>query len=142
MCRYLRGLVTLSIGLMASLPANVRPAGAQEPNSVTAIDIVLEPDATMVEHATAANERLLKEFPKGFALGKTHQPHISCLQRYVKTADLDKVYEAVGKVLAEEKPATWKLKAYKYYFIPWKEIGLAGIVIEPTADLKIGRAHV
>jgi hypothetical protein len=78
---------------------------------------------------------LLKVFPKGFALGKTHQPHISCLQRYVKTADLDKVYEAVGKVLAEEKPTTWKLKAYKYYYIPWKDIGLAGIVIEPTDDL-------
>ena len=63
---------------------------------MTAIDILLEPDATMIKNATAANERLLKTFPKGFALGKTHQPHISCLQRYVKTADLDKVYVAVG----------------------------------------------
>ena len=53
----------------------------------------------------------------------------------MKTADLDKVYEAVGKVLAEEKPASWKLKAYKYYYIPWKDLGLAGIVIEPTDDL-------
>ena len=53
----------------------------------------------------------------------------------MKTADLDKVYEAVGKVLAEEKPTGWKLKAYKYYYIPWKELGLAGIVIEPTDDL-------
>jgi hypothetical protein len=104
-------------------------------NPVTAIDIVLEPDPIMVKHAEAANQRLVKEFPKGFALGKTHHPHISCLQRYVKTADLDKVYEAVGQVLAEEKPTTWKLKAYKYYYIPWKEIGLAGIVIEPTEDL-------
>src|SRR6202008_4849849 len=102
---------------------------------VTAIDILLEPDGTMIGKATAANERLLKAFPKGFALGKTHQPHISTLQRYVKTADLDKVYDAVGKVLAEEKPTAWKLKAYKYYYIPWKDIGLAGIVIEPTDDL-------
>ncbi len=110
-----------------------------EPDAITAIDILLEPDATMVKQAQAANERLLKSFPKGFVLGKTHQPHISCLQRYVKTADLDKVYEAVGKVLATEKPTTWKLKAYKYYYIPGtgalKEIGLAGIVIEPTEDL-------
>jgi hypothetical protein len=108
---------------------------ANDPSPVTTIDILLEPDATMVKHVEAANERLLKQFPKGFALGKTHQPHISCLQRYVKTADLDKVYEAVGKVLAEEKPTAWKLKAYKYYFIPWKDIGLAGIVVEPTDDL-------
>jgi hypothetical protein len=54
-------------------------------------------------------------------LGKTHQPHISCLQRYVRTADLEKVYDAVGKVLAAEKPTTWKLRAYKYYYLPWKE---------------------
>jgi phosphoglycolate phosphatase-like HAD superfamily hydrolase len=108
-------------------------------NPVTAIDILLEPDATMVPHAQAANERLLKEFPKGFALGKSHQPHISCLQRYVRTADLDKVYEAVSKVLATERPTTWKLKASKYYYLPGGNslpgLGLAGIVIEPNDDL-------
>ena len=135
MHRYLTGLAALSISLVASLPGSAQTVGAGEPGSVTAIDILLEPNATMVKKAEAANERLLKVFPKGFALGKSHQPHISCLQRYVKTADLDKVYEAVGKVLAEENPTAWKLKAYKYYYIPWKEIGLAGIVIEPTDDL-------
>ena len=122
---YRTGLAALSISLMVLLPGTTHPAHG-EPDAVTAIDILLEPDATMVKKAEAANERLLKIFPKGFALGKTHQPHISCLQRYVKTADLDKVYEAVGKVLAEEKPTGWKLKAYKYYYIPWKDLGLAG----------------
>jgi hypothetical protein len=131
-------LAALALGIAATLGsalggAEAKAAEAEE--SVTAIDILLEPDATMIKHAEAANERLLKSYPKGFALGKTHQPHISCLQRYVKTADLDKVYEGVGKVLAEEKPTGWKLKAYKYYYIPWKDIGLGGIVIEPTDDL-------
>ena len=135
MQRTLAGLAALSFSLVASLPASAQTVGTGGPDAITAIDIVLEPDATMVKHAEAANERLLKEFPKGFALGKTHHPHISCLQRYVRTADLNEVYEAVAKVLAEEKPTTWKLKAYKYYYIPWKEIGLAGIVIEPTVDL-------
>jgi hypothetical protein len=125
----------LGIGLLASLHGSAQQVKAEDPSAVTAIDIVLEPDATLVQHAEAANARLLKEFPKGFSLGKTHHPHISCLQRYVKTADLDKVYDAVGKVLAEEHPTSWKLKAYKYYYIPWKEIGLAGIVVEPTEDL-------
>ena len=128
-------IVVLCVAAIGSLPGNQPPLRADEPNPVTAIDILLDPDDTMVKQAEAANQRLLKEFPKGFAIGKTHQPHISCLQRYVKTADLDKVYEAVGKVLAEEKPTAWKLKAYKYYYIPWKDIGLAGIVIEPTDDL-------
>ena len=135
MHRYFTGLAALSIGLLVSLPGRAQPVGAGEPGSVTAIDILLDPDATMIQHAVAANERLRKSFPEGFALGNEHQPHISVLQRYVRTADLDKVYDAVGKVLAGEKPTTWKLKAYKYYYIPWKNIGLAGIVIEPTDDL-------
>jgi hypothetical protein len=135
MDRSLNVLAALTVGLLALLLGTAHPLTADEPSSVTAIDIVLEPDATMVKHAEAANERLLKDFPKGFALGETHRPHISCLQRYVKTADLDKVYEAVGKVLAEEKPTACKLTAHKYYYIPWMDIGLAGIVIEPTEDL-------
>ena len=132
---HLKVLAALSIGLLTAALGDSKPLSAAEPSPVTAIDILLEPDQTMVEHAVAANKRLLGVFPKGFALGKTHAPHISTLQRYVNTADLDKIYAAVAKVLAEEKPATWKLKAYKYYYIPWKDIGLAGIVIEPTADL-------
>jgi hypothetical protein len=131
-------LVALVVGLATALgivTVSAESRAAEPENAVTAIDILLEPDATMLKNATAANERLLKSFPKGFALGKSHQPHISCLQRYVKTADLDKVYEAVGKILADEKPAIWKLNAHKYYYLPWKELGLAGIVIEPTDDL-------
>src|SRR5580765_1850596 len=136
MSRSRKILAVPTIGLLALLLGIAQPVTAADaPHPVTAIDILLDPDATMVKHAQAANARLRKEFPKGFVLDATHHPHISCLQRYVKTADLDKVYAAVRKVLAEEKPTTWKLKAYKYYYIPWKEIGLAGIVIEPTEDL-------
>jgi hypothetical protein len=133
--RYLKVLAALSIGLLGALLGHAQPLSAAEQNPVTAIDILLEPNATMVTHAEAANERLRKSFPEGFALDETHRPHISCLQRYVQTADLDQVYEAVGNVLAEEKPTAWKLKAYKYFYVVWQGIGLAGIVIEPTDDL-------
>jgi len=131
-------LATQVVGLavaLGSLTSGEQARTAQPENAVTAIDILLEPDAAMVKKAQAANERLLKSFPKGFALGKTHQPHISCLQRYVKTADLDKVYEAVGKVLAEEKPTGWKLTAYKYDFAVWDKLGVTVMLIEPTDDL-------
>jgi hypothetical protein len=47
------------------------PANAQQ-NPVTAIDIALEPDQTMVGHAKAANAVLLKDFPNGYALDDTH----------------------------------------------------------------------
>jgi len=60
------------------------------PSKGTAIDILVEPDATMPQHAEANNARLLKEFPKGFALDATHRPHITLVQRFVRTADLEK----------------------------------------------------
>lgn len=53
-------------------------------SDTTAIDILLEPDAAMLQHAQAANARLLKAFPKGYALDVAHRPHISCLQRLRK----------------------------------------------------------
>jgi hypothetical protein len=68
------------------------PAFAQDP--VTAIDVLLKPDVTMLQHAEANNDRLLKVYPKGFALDATHRPHITLVQRYVRTADLDEVYAA------------------------------------------------
>jgi hypothetical protein len=110
-------------------------ASSAQQSAVTAIDIALEPDATMIQHAQADNARLLKVFPKGFALDATHHPHISMLQQFVRTADLDKVYAAAEKVFASEKPTGWKLRAFKYYYIPSPPVGLAGIVVEPTDDL-------
>ena len=108
------------------------PAG-QAP--VTAIDILLEPDATMLRHAEAVNARLLKAYPKGFALDATHRPHITIIQRFVRTADLDKVYAAAGKVLAGANVNAMKLEAHKSYYIPSKDSGLAGIVARPTPEL-------
>jgi len=103
--------------------------------TVTAIDIMLEPDATMLKHAEAANARLLNVFPKGFNLDATHRPHITMVQRFVGTADLDKVYAAAGKVFAVANVTALKLEAFKYYYIPDKDIGLSGIVVKPTPEL-------
>ncbi|MGA8488902.1 MAG: hypothetical protein WB711_00685 [Terriglobales bacterium] len=103
--------------------------------TITAIDILLEPDATMLQHAEANNTRLLKVFPKGFSLDAMHRPHVSIVQRFVRTADLDKVYVAVGKVFAGNNVNGLKLEAFKYYYIPSKAIGLAGIVAKSTPEL-------
>jgi hypothetical protein len=108
---------------------------AFEQNQVTAIDILLEPDATMLQDAAANNARLLAVFPKGFALDATHRPHITLIQRFVRTADLDKVYAAAGKVLAGANVSAMKLEAFKYYYAPGKDVGVAGIVARPTPEL-------
>src|SRR5271170_6892546 len=126
MSAYTRVLTGFGIGLVVWF-GHTGASSAQQ-NAVTAIDIALEPDATMIQHAQADNARLLKVFPKGFALDATHHPHVSMLQQFVRTADLDKVYSTANKVFASEKPTSWKLKAFKYYYIPSPPIGLAGIV--------------
>ena len=78
--------IMLSFGTQ---PGYAQTASGAQP-AVTAIDIALEPDATMLEHATALNARLRQSFPKGYALDASHRPHVTMLQRYVRTADLSK----------------------------------------------------
>ena len=65
-------------------------------NTIIAIDILLEPDARMRQRAEANNARLLKAFPKGFALDAAHRPHLTLYQCFVPAQDLDTVYAAVG----------------------------------------------
>jgi hypothetical protein len=103
--------------------------------SIIAIDILLEPDATMLKHAAANNARLLSVFPKGFALDATHTPHITLAQRFVRTADLDGVYAAVDKVLASANVKGMKLEAFKYYYAPGGAVGVAGICAKPTKEI-------
>jgi 2'-5' RNA ligase len=127
--------VLTAIGLALALGLAFAQGAVAQQNPVTAIDIALEPDATMLQHARDANARLLKSFPKGFTLDETHHPHVTMLQQFVRTADLDKVFAAANAVLTKEKPTAWTLKAFKYYYIPSPPVGLAGIVVEPTEDL-------
>ena len=116
--------------------ATVREIAAPaEHNDVTAIDTLLDPDETMIQHAAAANARILTSYPKGFKLGGEHTPHITMLQRYVKTSELAHLYDAVAKVFDKEDPKSWKLKAVKYVYIPDKPLGLNMMVIEPSQDL-------
>jgi hypothetical protein len=103
---------------------------------VTAIDILLEPDATMLEHSKADNTRLLKEYPKGFALDATHTPHITMLQCFVRTEDLDKVYASAGKVISAANIKAMKLDAFKRYYIPaGGGLGVAGICAKPSPEI-------
>ena len=128
---WLKGSIACAFAMLG--PGTVRAIAADA--SVTAIDVLLKPDATMLQHAAATNERLRKVFPKGFALDASHRPHITLVQRFVLTENLDKVYAAVGKVFASANVTGLKLEAFKLYYIPDKDIGLSGIVIKPTPEL-------
>ncbi|MCC6510200.1 MAG: haloacid dehalogenase-like hydrolase, partial [Pirellulaceae bacterium] len=110
----------------------VFPAAQSE---ITAIDILLQPDATMFQYAADNNSRLLKVFPSGFELDATHTPHITMLQCFVRTADLEKVYAAADKVIADASVTRMKLEAFKYYYAPGGVVGVAGICAKPTPEI-------
>lgn len=103
--------------------------------SITAIDILLEPDATMLQHAADNNARLLKVHPAGFSLDEAHTPHITMLQCFARTSDLDMLYAAVSKVLASANVTVMKLEAFKYYYAPAGADGVAGICAKPTPEI-------
>ena len=112
------------------------------PSEITAIDILLEPDATMLKHAATSNKRLLSVFPKGFALDAEHMPHITLLQCFVRTTDLDKLYAAVDKVFAAANITALKLEAFKYYYAPTGDTGVAGICAKPAPEILELQANV
>lgn len=86
--------------LVATLLGGAPRLNAMEQSPVTAIGILLEPDGTMLSHAQANNSWLLQIYPTGFALDEAHRPHITLVQRFVRTNYLDKVFVAAGLVFA------------------------------------------
>ncbi len=80
-------------------------------DKLIAIDILLEPDQTMIAKAHAVNARLRGNYPAGYELDATHAPHVTLLQRFVRVKDFDAVTAAVSKVLTAERPADLQLNA-------------------------------
>jgi len=104
---------------------------------LTAIDILVNPDDATVRHARRWNERMRESVPSGFALDATHQPHITTLQRFVRTADLEGVYAAVEQTLAATDVAALSYRAVALRHADWgvPGQGLAVIVVEPSSHV-------
>ncbi len=136
----------LKVAMVCALAMQAANAQAASPpanqTAITAIDILLAPDATMLRHAEANNTRLLKVYPQGFALDAAHRPHITMLQCFVRTADLDKVYAAEEKVLAAANVNAMKLEAFKFYYAPAGATGVAGISAKPTSEILKLQAEI
>ena len=67
-------------------------------SDLTAIDVLIDPDEATIERARAVNSRMLESLPQGWALDDTHQPHITTLQRYVRTADLPHLHRRGSQI--------------------------------------------
>jgi hypothetical protein len=100
-------------------------------SDLTAIDILIDPDEAAMKRAREVNARLLESvpLPKGWALDDTHQPHITTLQRYVRTDDLDQVYDAVEKTVADTDLTALSYEAMKITHADWGFPGIAPTVL-------------
>jgi hypothetical protein len=81
--------------------------------------------------ARGVNARLLESVPPpdGWVLDDTHQPHVTTLQSYVRTADLDRVYDAVETVIAGTDLASLSYRAVKITHADWGFPGVAPTVL-------------
>lgn len=106
-------------------------------SDLTAIDILINPDEATIERAHEVNARMRQSVPDGFALDATHQPHITTLQRYVRTADLDHVYEAVEQKIAATDMDSLSYEAVAIRHTDWgvPGQGLAVLVVQPSPEV-------
>ena len=80
--------------------------------------------------------------PGSFSLDELHTPHITVLQCFVKTADLEEVYAAVSKVVMSEQPTKEKITTSGFYYYPVNNLGLAGITATPSPALLSFQAKI
>lgn len=104
-------------------------------DGLIAIDILLEPNQTMIDKSNAVNARLRGNFPAGYALDATHAPHVTLLQRFVRVKDLDAVTAALTKIFAAERPTTLQLKAQSIEYVIWSGLAVTVFVVERTPEL-------
>lgn len=136
--KFFRALSSFCLAVAAiSLLLFAGSSTASESNAVTAIDIAIDPDATMLRCANSANSELRKNYLDGYAFDASHHAHITLVQLFAKQVDLNKIYDATNRVLLKEKPTDWKLTAQKLSFFKdkGKDTGLECIVVEPTPVL-------
>src|ERR1700709_181187 len=98
-------------------------------SDLTAIDVLVDPDEAALARARKVNARVLESMPEGWVLDDTHQPHITTLQRYVRTADLEHASDAVQKTVAETAMAALDYQGVKITHADWGFPGYAPTVI-------------
>ncbi len=123
------------VGVTSPAHANEFTAAQTTNDKLIAIDILLEPDQTMIAKAGAVNALLRGNYPAGYELDATHAPHVTLLQRFVRVNDLDAVTAAVSKVLAVERPMDLQLKAKGLDYVIWGGVAVTVLVVERTPEL-------
>lgn len=121
--------------MAAATPSAAGDTATPAAEDLIAIDTLLEPDATLVKAADAANARLRQNYSEGYSLDATHAPHVTLVQRFVRARDFDAVTTAVAQVLDTERPQGWPLTATSYAYAMWAGVAITVMVIERTPEL-------
>ena len=107
-------------------------------SELTAVDILIEPDDAAIERARAVNRLMPLSVAAGLTLDDAHRPHITMLQRYLVTADLDRVHAAIEQTLATTDAAALS------YHVPgitysehWGPPGQAAAVLAVEPDQQV-----
>jgi len=119
--------------LIAALAVSPTPAPLQD--DLIAIDVLIQPGPKMLAAAEQWNAKMRAQLPAGFALDAEHVPHITLLQCFVARADLAKVLAAVDSVRSKFDVTRMTMTATGLFHIRSGNDGLAGIVVEPSAQL-------
>ena len=108
-------------------------------SELTAIDVLIDPDEAAMKRAREVNVRLLESvpLPRGWALDDTHRPHITTLQRYVRSADLDRVFDAVEKTVAATDLSALTYAATKITHADWGFPGIAPTVLSVETNAAV-----
>jgi hypothetical protein len=106
-------------------------------SDLTAIDVLIDPDEQAIERARKVNARLLESMPQGWKLDDTHQPHITTLQRYVRTADLEQVYDAVEKAVADTDMSSLSYEAKAITHADWGFPGYGPTVLQVAVSPEV-----
>jgi len=124
----------LRISLIEAFAMSGSPAlGQSDP---IAIDVLIQPDSRMPTEAQTWNARNREQSPEGFELDEEHAPHFTLIQMFVAESDLPEVLAAVDGVRSMFDLESPEMTAIGLYHLPSGTIGLAGIVIEPSEDLR------
>ena len=102
-------------------------------SDLIAINILIEPDAATRELARGMNARLRQAMPEGFALDASHTPHVTLLQRYVRSAELEQVLGAIEAIVAGPDLTSLRLRATRIAYAEWDPPGIG------IASLMLGR---
>ena len=109
---------------------------------VTAIEVRLEPDQTMIAWAAAVKTQLLAHVSTDFAVDALPAPCVTLLQQSVRTARLDTVCSAIEDVLIDANNCSYKIAAHKYQYTVDLPITLRAILVKATPQLLWLRKRV